>query len=146
MRSKTKCLVSACLCGVHCRYNGKSAKGKRIENLVYPGQIIPFCPEVLGGLSIPRDKAEIIGGDGSKILDGTAMVISQKGEDFTPFFLRGAIASLNIAAKFRIRKAVMKKNSPSCGSGWITRKGMIVKGDGVTATLFKRVGIKVVEN
>ncbi|HEX7402049.1 MAG TPA: DUF523 domain-containing protein [candidate division Zixibacteria bacterium] len=146
MRNQPKYLVSACLCGIPCRYDGKSTKGKRTKKLFCSGQAIPFCPEVLGGLSIPRDKAEIIGGDGSKILDGSAMVISQKGEDLTPFFLRGAITSLNIARKFKIRKAVLKKNSPSCGFGKIKRKGKLVKGDGVTTALFKRVGIKVVEN
>jgi uncharacterized protein YbbK (DUF523 family) len=146
MRNKTKYLVSACLCGIPCRFDGKSAKDNRIVKLMPSGRIIPFCPEVLGGLSVPRDKVEIIGGDGKDIIDGSAMAISKKGIELTSFLLRGAIASLNIASKFKVRKAIVKKNSPSCGFGRIKRKGGLVEGDGVTAALFKRAGIKVVQN
>ena len=146
MKNRVKYLVSACLCGISCRYDGKSAKDKKIAKLVQAGKAIPFCPEVLGGLSIPRHKSEIVGGDGNDVIDGRAMVISQKGEDFTSFFLQGAVASLFIAGNFQIKKAIMKNYSPSCGCGWIKKRGRRVKGDGVTATLFKRAGIKIVQN
>ncbi len=146
MKNRVEYLVSACLCGIPCRYDGKSAKDNRIVKLVQAGKAIPFCPEVLGGLSIPRQKSEIIGGDGKDLIDGQAVVISQKGEDFTPFFLRGAIATLNIAGNFRVKKAIMKNYSPSCGSGWIKKNGRRVKGDGVTTALFKRAGIIVLQN
>jgi uncharacterized protein YbbK (DUF523 family) len=145
MKNQAKYLVSACLCGIPCRYDGKSAPDERIKKLVRSGKALPFCPEVLGGLSIPRQKSEIIGGDGKDVIDGRAMVISQKGEDFTSFFLHGAVAALNIAGNFKIKKAIMKNYSPSCGCGWIKRNERRVKGDGVTAALFKRVGIKIVQ-
>ena len=145
MTNRTRYLVSACLCGIPCRYNGKSAKDEKMESLVSSGQAIPFCPEVLGGLSVPRDRAEIVGGEGKDVIDGSVSVVTQKGEDLTPFFLHGADASLNIARKFKIRKAIMKNNSPSCGCGWIKRNGRKVKGDGVTTALFKRAGIKVMK-
>lgn len=145
MRNKPEYLISACLCGIPCRYDGKNATDEKMERLVRSGQAIPFCPEVLGGLPVPRDRAEIIGGEGKDVIDGSVSVISQRGEDFTPFFLHGAMASLAIAGKFGIRKAIMKKNSPSCGCGWIKRNGKRVKGDGVTTALFKRAGIKVMK-
>ena len=142
--SHTKYLISACLCGIPCRYDGKSAKDKRVEKLVRSGKAIPFCPEVLGGLSIPRDKAEITQGEGKDVMDGSASVISRKGEDFTPFFIQGSLASLAMAKKFKIKNARMKNNSPSCGCGWIKRNGRRVKGDGVTTALFKQEGRRVV--
>jgi uncharacterized protein YbbK (DUF523 family) len=146
MKTRAKYLVSACLCGIPCRYDGKSAKDEEISKLVRSGKALPFCPEVLGGLSIPRQKSEIVRGDGKDVFDGSAAVISQKGEDYTSFFLHGAVASLNIAGNFQIKKAIMKNSSPSCGCGWIKRNGKRVKGDGVTAALFKRAGIKIVRN
>jgi len=144
MSHKIQYLVSACLCGVPCRFDGKSAKDRRVEKLVRAKKAIPICPEVLGGLSIPRTGVDIARGEGKDVLSGSASVISKKGEDATSFLLRGAFASLKIAKRFKIKKAFMKQKSPSCGCGQIKRKGKLVKGDGVTAALFKREGIKVV--
>ncbi|NIM99137.1 MAG: DUF523 domain-containing protein, partial [candidate division Zixibacteria bacterium] len=137
-------LVSACLCGIPCRYNGKTATDKDVQRVVKTGKAIPICPEVLGGLPVPRSRVDIARGEGKDVLSGSAPVLSQEGIDLSPFLLRGAFASLQIARKFKIKKAWLKQNSPSCGCGWIKRKGKLVKGDGVTAALFKREGIKVV--
>jgi len=137
-------IVSACLCGIPCRYDGKSSKDPQIEKLVRTHKALPLCPEILGGLAIPREPTEIASGEGKDVLLGLTQVVSKKGEDVTPFFLRGAYFSLKIAKKLKIKKAYMKKNSPSCGSGMIMRKGRRVKGDGVTVALFKREGIRVV--
>jgi uncharacterized protein YbbK (DUF523 family) len=144
MSKKNPYLVSACLCGIPCRYDGKSSRDEKAEKLVRKGEAIPFCPEVLGGLTIPRTGMDIAKGEGKDVLEGNAPVISKKGADVTLFLLRGAFASLNIARKFKIKEAWLKQNSPSCGCGWIKRKGKKVKGDGVTTALFKREGIKVV--
>lgn len=144
MSGKIEYLVSACLCGIPCRHNGKSALDPRAERLVRMGRAIPICPEVLGGLSIPRGGVEITRGDGKDVLSGTALVVSSRGEDMTPLMLRGAFASLKIARKFKIKKAWMKQKSPSCGCGWIKKRGRLVKGDGVTTALFKMEKIKVV--
>lgn len=143
MSEKNLYLVSACLCGIPCRYDGKSSPNEKVKKLVQSKKAIPICPEVLGGLSIPRTGMDIVGGEGKDVLAGNAQVISKKGEDMTPCLLRGAFASLQIARRFKIREAWLKQNSPSCGCGWIKRKGKKVKGDGVTAALFKREGIKV---
>jgi len=141
---QTEFIVSACLCGIPCRYDGKSAADLEMVKLVQAKKALPICPEILGGLAIPREPTEIANGEGKDVLLGSAQVVSKKGEDVTPFFLRGAYFSLKIAKKLKIKKAYMKKNSPSCGSGMIMRKGRRVKGDGVTTALFKREGIRVV--
>ena len=143
MTHKIQYLVSACLCGIPCRFDGKSAKDKQMENLVRIQKAVPICPEILGGLSVPREKVEISKGDGKDVLSGPGSVISSQGYDVTPFLVRGAFASLKIGEKFKIRKAWMKKKSPSCGCGVIKRRGRLVKGDGITVALFKREGIKV---
>jgi uncharacterized protein YbbK (DUF523 family) len=143
MSHQIQYLVSACLCGFPCRFDGRSAKDPQVEKLVRMGKAVPICPEVLGGLSIPRTGMDIVRGEGKDVLSHSASVISKKGHDMTPFLLRGAFASLRIAKKFKIKKAWLKQRSPSCGCGQIKRKGKLAKGDGVTTALFKREGIKV---
>jgi len=144
MSSRIEYLVSACLCGIPCRYDRKSALDPKAERLVRTGRAIPVCPEVLGGLPIPRTAMDIAWGEGKDVLTGDAPVISRSGEDVTPFLLQGAFASLKIAQRFGVKKAILKQRSPSCGCGQIKRKGRRVRGDGVTAALFKREGIRVV--
>jgi uncharacterized protein YbbK (DUF523 family) len=144
MGNKAKYVVSACLCGIRSRFDGKDAKDDQIAELVKKGKGIPLCPEELGGLPVPRLPGDIEKGDGNDVLSQRSRVISAKGEDLTPFFLKGAFASLTIAKRFRIKRAILKQNSPSCGCGWIKRKGKRVKGDGVTTALFKKEGIQVI--
>jgi uncharacterized protein YbbK (DUF523 family) len=142
--NKVKYLVSACLCGIGSRFNGKDARDDQIAELVKKGKAIPLCPEELGGLPVPRPPGEIEKRDGKDVLSEQTKVVSKDGEDLTPFFLRGAFVSLTIAKKFKVKKAMLKQNSPSCGCGWIKRKGKLVKGDGVTAALFKKEGIQII--
>ncbi len=144
MRTKARYLVSACLCGIPCRYNGKSSADKAAQELLRMGKAIPVCPEVLSGLPIPRSGVNIIGGEGKDVLSGSARVISTKGDDMTPFLVQGASASLRIAKKFHVKKALMKQRSPSCGCGWTKSMGKSKKGYGVTSALFKEEGIEVV--
>ena len=136
-------MVSACLCGICSRFDGKGARDDQITELVKKGKAIPICPEELGGLPVPRPPAEIEKGDGKNVLSHQIQVISGSGEDLTPFFLRGAFASLGIAKRFKIKITILKQGSPSCGSGWIKRKGKQVKGNGVVTALFKKEGIQV---
>jgi uncharacterized protein YbbK (DUF523 family) len=140
-------LVSACLMGVHCRFDGKSSLDKDIKQLVKEGKAVPVCPEQIGGLSTPRLPAEIVGGDGFDVLDGKAKVITIEGEDVTEAFIRGATETLRIAKSVGATEAILKERSPSCGSCMIydgSFKGQKQAGKGVTAALLKRNGIKVV--
>lgn len=137
-------LVSACLVGIPCQYNGDSCPHDQIQDLATQGGVLPFCPEVGGGLPTPRPPAEIQGGDGDDVLEGRARVVNIEGKDVTAEFLAGAQKALQIARRWHIQEAILKARSPSCGAGQIydgSFSGRLVEGDGVTAALLKREGI-----
>ncbi|TYQ16350.1 UNVERIFIED_CONTAM: uncharacterized protein YbbK (DUF523 family) [Acetivibrio alkalicellulosi] len=139
-------LVSACLLGVDCKYNGKNNLDNHIVNMAKKGLVIPVCPEQLGGLTTPRPKAEILKGNGGCVIDGKAKVIRKNGEDVTKHFISGANQVLKIAQIMSIKKAVLKSKSPSCGVCEIydgSFCGKLINGNGVTAELLKRNGISV---
>jgi len=141
-------LVSACLLGEKVRYNGAdAASGSRIlEDWVREGRVVPFCPEVAGGLGVPRPPAEIQGAGGASVLDGAARVRTRTGLDVTGAFLRGAELALWAAREGGARLAVLKEGSPSCGSGFVydgSFSGRRKDESGVTAALLQRSGIAV---
>jgi len=139
-------LCSACLLGIKCRYDNKSKPNKKVIKLSKKEVLIPVCPEQLGGLPTPRILQEIQGCFGKDILAGKGKVLNKKKEDVTRQFIRGAQETLKIAKLFGIKEAIFKQRSPSCGSGQIydgTFSEKIIKGDGVTTTLLKKNGIKV---
>lgn len=132
-------LISACLLGVNCKYSGGNNKlpPEKLEKLQEKYHLIPVCPEAYGGLETPRAPSEINGG----------RVLSKDGKDVTGQFKRGAEAALSLAQLFEADIAILKENSPSCGSGAIydgTFSGKLVPGDGMTAQLLKKYGIKVI--
>ena len=139
-------LVSACLVGIPCQYDGGSCPNDQIQALATQGGVLPFCPEVAGGLPTPRPPAEIQGGDGGDVLEGRARVVNVEGKDVTAEFLTGAKRALRVAQRWGIKKAILKARSPSCGVGRIydgSFSGRLVEGDGVTTALLKREGIIV---
>jgi uncharacterized protein YbbK (DUF523 family) len=139
-------LVSACLAGIKCAWDGKDRLAQDIKELVDTGKAIALCPEVLGGRPIPRMRTEIKAGSGENVLDGNAKVYNEHGEDVTGQFLKGADKTLELAQKHHITEAQLKSKSPSCGYGLIydgTFSGKLIKGNGVTAALLVRNGIKV---
>ena len=139
-------IVSACLAGINCRYNGGNNADPDVRRLVEEGKAIPVCPEQLGGLTTPRLPAEISGGTGTDVLDGNARVILKDGTDVTGNFLNGARETLKIARLAGAQQAIMKSGSPSCGYGKIcngTFSGKKREGNGVTADLLLRNGIKI---
>jgi uncharacterized protein YbbK (DUF523 family) len=139
-------LVSACLVGIPCQYDGSSCPYDQLQALATQGDVLPICPEVVGGLPTPRPPAEIRGGDGGDVLEGQARVVNIEGEDVTAQFLAGAQKALCIARRWGIKEAILKARSPSCGVGQIhdgSFSGRLVEGDGVTAALLKREGVLV---
>ena len=129
-------LISACLLGVKCRYDGKGKEYAVMGALPESIRLIPVCPEQLGGLSTPRPKAEIKAG----------RVINIEGTDVTNAFRRGAEEVLRMAELFGCRFAILKENSPSCGKDRIYNgdfSGVIVSGDGICAELLCQHGVKV---
>jgi uncharacterized protein YbbK (DUF523 family) len=129
-------IVSACLAGVKCRYNGTAFPCAKVVKLVAAGQAIVVCPEVLGGLPVPRPPAEI----------ADERVITVNGLDVTGEYRAGAAAALRIAMEAGCDQAILKARSPSCGSGRIrdgSFSGRMADGDGVFASLLKQAGIVV---
>ena len=143
-----KILVSACLLGEKVRYDGLVIPASKImtDILRSTADMIPFCPEVAGGLPVQRNPAEISGKDGFDVLDGKATVKNINGEDVTLFYLNGAAKALETAIKNNIKVAILKEKSPSCGNSLIydgTFTKTLKSGKGVTAALFERNGIHV---
>lgn len=143
-------LVSACLLGVACRYDGESCHSAKVNALATRGEVLPICPEVAGGLPTPRPPAEIAGAaeglDGHAVLDGQTRVLHSDGTDVTALFIAGAQAALAAAQRLGIQRAILRTHSPSCGAGRIHEgrfAGSLVSGDGVAAALLKRNGIQV---
>ncbi len=140
-------LVSSCLAGLEVRYDGKHSLHDQIKRLVAEKKAITICPELSGGFSIPREPAEIIGGDGYDVLDGKVKVIDKSGKDVTDLYIKGAHATLKIAKELKASLVVLKENSPSCGSSMIydgAFMGNKIAGDGVTSALLKRSGFRVI--
>ncbi|MBU3153616.1 DUF523 domain-containing protein [Clostridium estertheticum] len=139
-------IVSSCLCGINCRYDGSNNLDTRLLKLLKEGKALPVCPEQLGGLATPREPCEILNGNGLDVIDGKATIIGTKNNDLTSSFLKGAYETLKIAEKIGATTAILKARSPSCGVSKIydgTFSGTLRPGNGVTAELLLSKGIKV---
>ena len=129
-------IVSACLAGFPCRYDGKKAINTAVQQLVKEGKAIPVCPEQLGGLPTPRLPAEMKAGK----------VINSDGNDVTEAFEKGAAVVLEMAQQYGCTDALLKARSPSCGKGLVydgTFSGTLIAGNGKTADLLMKNGITV---
>ncbi|AIS52741.1 hypothetical protein TKV_c15770 [Thermoanaerobacter kivui] len=129
-------LVSACLAGINCKYDGGNNLKEEIKKLVGEGKAILVCPEQLGGLPTPRLPSEI---RGDKVFD-------IEGKEVTENFYRGAYETLKIAKMYGITQAIFKAKSPSCGCGKIydgTFSGNLIEGDGITTRVLRKHGISV---
>jgi uncharacterized protein YbbK (DUF523 family) len=136
-------LVSACLVGIPCRYDGTSQPIPGYLAHTIAGELIPVCPEMLGGLSAPRCPAQIEAGDGYQVIAGCSRVIDEGGRNVTDAFLDGADAALRIAKEAGAVQAIFKERSPSCACCRLHRAGALVPGVGVTTALLRMHGIRV---
>lgn len=135
-RSDMNILVSACLLGAACRYDGEAKENEKAVKLLETERLIPVCPEQLGGMATPRLPAERQGD----------RVINKTGEDVTEHYQKGAEETLKLAKLYQCSCAILKERSPSCGCGQIydgTFSRTLTDGDGVTARLLKEHGIVV---
>lgn len=133
---KQNVLVSQCLLGACCRYDGRSVGKETVCKEACERGWIPICPEQLGGMCTPRSPAERVGD----------RIINRDGDDVTEPFCRGAQEALRLAEMYGAKYALLKEKSPSCGSGIIydgTFSGKMTEGFGVTAELFRKAGIRV---
>lgn len=142
MEKRENVLISACLLGLHCRYDGRCQDipefEKNLPALMQQYQLIPFCPEIYGGLETPRKPSEI---KGDKVYNCI-------GVDVTKQFAKGAAEALRISKLFQCEKAILKRRSPSCGNGEIydgTFSKTLKEGDGMTARLLKEHGIVILD-
>jgi uncharacterized protein YbbK (DUF523 family) len=129
-------IVSACLAGLHCRYDGGEKSNDKVIRLVAEGKAIPVCPEQIGGLTTPRLPCEIVNG----------RVMRKDGVDVTAEFERGARDCLALTQLTEATSAILKAKSPSCGAGQIydgTFSGKVIPGDGVFAKLCRQEGISL---
>lgn len=129
-------LVSACLLGVSCRYDGKSKPNENVIALKDRYNIIPVCPEIMGGLPTPRKASEIQG----------FQVVMGDGTNVTKEYRKGAEEVLKLCRLFGCKRAVLKEKSPSCGCGKVydgTFSGKLIDGNGITAKLLMENGIEV---
>lgn len=148
-KQKVRIILSACLAGVNCVYDGTNKFNPVFAGMFKNKEAMLACPEVLGKLKIPHDPSEIVGGDGFDVLCGEAVVLSKSGKDVTGLFIKGAKAVLAKVKKYKIKKVVLKSKSPSCGCGMIfdgTFSKRLIPGYGVTAALLKQNGIEVVSD
>ncbi len=132
-----KILVSTCLLGVNCRYDGGNNHRQQVLNLLKEHTLIPVCPEQMGGLSTPRPPVEWQG----------ERAVNNQGTDCTEQFQRGAQIALQLAKEYGCELAILKAKSPSCGNHQIydgTFSGQLVDGAGGTVRLLREHGISVI--
>lgn len=137
--TKKKALISACLLGVNCKYNGGNncLPIEKLQRLMSDYELIPICPEAYGGLKTPRFPAERVGD----------RVINTNGEDVSEQYEKGAEAAVHLAKIFGAKTAFLKEKSPSCGCGRIYDGSFgrsLTHGDGVTAEKLKQLGITII--
>ncbi len=138
MAVKMKILVSSCLLGEHVRYDGIiKEKNELLFKLYQKGIVVSVCPEVFGGLEVPRVASEI---------REPNRVINKNGEDVTTYFIQGASITYDLCMKYNIKVAILKSKSPSCSNNFIydgTFTGTLKQGKGITAALLEQNGIFV---
>jgi uncharacterized protein YbbK (DUF523 family) len=149
MSSMEKVLISSCLLGDPVRYNGGSCKleSEIVKRWIEEGRVVSVCPEMSAGFGVPRPPAEIIGNNGYAVLDGFGAVLDDRGADITRQIVQGAQDVLGVVELLRVRVAVLKDGSPSCGRTYIYNgqfRGLKKRGEvGVTAALLQRHGVAV---
>lgn len=136
---KEKVLISACLIGLNCKYNGGNNENEKLIELMREKDLVPICPEQLGGLPTPRPSAQ----------RKENKVVTKDGIDVTKEYQTGAEEVLKLAKKLNIKKAILKSRSPSCGINTIydgTFTNTLTTRDGVTTELLKKHGIEVISS
>ena len=138
-------LVSACLLGIDCKYNGLNNKNENVLKYLEGKNYVIACPEQLGGLTTPRNPSEIVKIGEYEIND--YKLLSNEGKDVSESFIKGANETLKIARIFNCTEAILKEGSPSCGSSFIydgSFTGKKICGQGVTTDLLRKNNIKVI--
>ncbi len=139
-------LVSACLLGLRTKYDGESNANDLILKYSQLGKFIPICPEQLGGLTTPREPAEVFRGTGRDVLKGNTSVVTKVGTDLSKQFIQGAEEVMVMTKILPIKAAILKERSPSCGVHYLYNGAFVkslVNGEGVTTAAIQEQGIPV---
>jgi uncharacterized protein YbbK (DUF523 family) len=156
-KTRYKFIVSACLIGVNCTFRGGNKKNSKVTKLFRDGYAVGLCPEIAGGLKVPRENCEIVRGGGKEVLSAwrsrrvkrggfQASVITASGKNVTGKYIRGAAAVLANAKRLGIKEAILKSKSPACGVGRIYDgrfSDTLKDGDGILASMLRREGFKI---
>ncbi|MBC8310771.1 MAG: DUF523 domain-containing protein [Candidatus Marinimicrobia bacterium] len=143
---KQSIIISACLLGRECRYNGGHSKISKLESLDV--DFIPVCPEEAGKLGTPRPPAELITST-KDIIEGSGKIITENGDDVTQQFLDGSKKELSKLKSSNAQIAVLKSRSPSCGYGQVydgTFTGKLCKGNGIFSQMCEDEGVTVISS
>lgn len=147
LREARVVLVSACLLGEACRYDGRSQRSERVLAALAGKEVVPVCPEVGSGLPTPRPPVELSGGTGVDVWAGRARALEREaGIDRTDAFQRGARLALEASRRFGATVALLKEKSPSCGSQRVYEAGQLRPGEGITAALLRSEGLTVLSD
>ncbi|MHB8875616.1 MAG: 2-thiouracil desulfurase family protein [Myxococcaceae bacterium] len=147
LRRARTVLVSACLLGEPCRYDGQSCQSPAVLRALEGKEVVPICPEAGAGLGTPRPAVELCGGDGAAVLEGLARArVKESGEDRTAQFFQGATLATEAAAQHGATAALLKERSPSCGAHRVWVDGELIEGTGVTAAALRRAGVAVLSD
>ena len=141
-KAKEVVMVSACLLGRKCRYDGEARLDPALVERLAAFRVLAICPEVMGGLSVPRPRSRMVGGTGREVEAGQARIVFEdSGQDVTAAFLHGAREAVRLSQERGVRRAYLKSKSPSCGVGRVSVAGEIVEGWGVAAWLLNCRGV-----
>jgi uncharacterized protein YbbK (DUF523 family) len=139
-------LVSACLVGINCRYDGANSYSAAVAAFLDGRQFMPICPELLGGLGVPRSPCRFTGGDGKAVVAGSARILDQDGNDLTGPYLVGANKALSVVRQKGITSALLNERSPSCGVHEVYIGPNKALGMGVMTALLVGEGITVISD
>lgn len=139
---KPPIIVSACLVGKRCRYNGEDRAHAGVRRFLRGKNYLAVCPERLAGWGVPRPPVEFHGGGAKKVAEGKAGIVDDRGRDRTASLLGGVNRALGRAVLSRASEAILKEKSPSCGVGKVYRDGKLARGEGMFTYWLRRHGIK----
>ncbi|MEW6352254.1 MAG: DUF523 domain-containing protein [Thermodesulfobacteriota bacterium] len=137
-------LISGCLAGLRVRYDGNARPHPLLQELARNAVLVPCCPEILGGLGVPRPRCRFVGGDGRAVLKGAARIIDSAGNDRTDAFLRGAEEVMKVCRLIRPDLVIFKEGSPSCGVRRVDIEGTKQEGCGVTTAMLESLTARII--
>ncbi len=140
---KASIIVSACLVGERCRYNGEDRAHPGVARFLRGKKYLAVCPERLAGWGVPRPAVEFHGGGAKQLAEGKATITDSRGRDRTASLIKGVTKALRRAISLQASEAILKEKSPSCGVGKVYRDGKLTRGEGIFTHWLRRSGVKV---